>query len=771
MIMSSLAVLAMGCQDDIVVDEPNVNPTPGAEVQFGASMNDAQSRTVYGDKEGNSSYRVNWVNGDEVRIIATNCDRNNALYKINVEGDKQNWANSLDKIGETGIQWGTAPTANFYSVYPAGQVQDVSVAQRKITMRMPHIQNDYIDPTTCTASADMTGAFMYAQTFNAVNGEKVQLGYKPFATAIRFTLNGPTSNDLTISNNISGEVVISKIVLQAPKDTVIAGNFDVIFPETGENATTEAMPTIKPATVDATGNAYDYVTIYSSYTGESGGGYLTLMKDESIELNAFIIPKPGMKISNDWSLSVILSDGTTFTKKLGGNGEATNNALTLQPGKIHYLPKLPNLVIKNDPESYDPANWMVNIPRNTYLSEISIPGSWNSLNKDFQSDLDITNQYKAGVRAFHIDTRWKGTGDGHWFLGDFFKPDEIKELAIADGSDSKQVRASATGDELGRVMQQSTPTFSSKLGEIVEKVDDQEYMIVFCTFAQDSYEKPDKTWMEAISDACATNTKVFDANKLNQNTVVGDVLGKVIVIINCEKAVAELTLPTESKCLFVNVPMTLTEKNFGVGGWAYPQYPYNIDYLYYVTKKQSGFYFVNTQAQVSSSTTSAIQNKARGYAPTLTQRQEVGNNILNAMKEYYSTYYFAADSYKHNAWAYFGLGGYQISSESASANAVDDSYKAVAKSMNSWMNDNVTAMTSRPTETSQTRYYPVGLVLMNFATDDTDATGKAKSVVNNILQLNNKYQKAYKADWIGKVDTTEPQADNNATNQWGGPSY
>lgn len=752
MIMSSLAVLAMGCQDDIVVDEPNVNPTPGAEVQFGASMNDVQSRTVYGDRdEENNSYRVNWVNGDEVRIIATNCDRNNALYKINVEDNEQNWADSLDKIGETGIQWGTAPTANFYSVYPAGQVQDVSVAQRKITMRMPHIQNDYIDPTTNTASADMSGAFMYAQTFNAVNGEKVQLGYKPFATAIRFTLNGPTKS--TGSSIVEDEVIISQVVLQAEPGTAIAGNFDVVFPEKGENNTTDAMPTITPATVDATGNAYDYVTIFSSYTGDTGGGYLTLRGGESIELNAFVIPSK-VTINDKWSLIITLADGTVFKKNLGGKTGTDTSKMTLEPGKIHYLTnnehKLPNLDI-NKNVSYDPANWMVNIPRNTYLSEISIPGSWNSMGdaqKINDNLLSLQDQYTAGVRAFHLDTRWKWSQNG--VLG-YVVSGSFSELAIADGTTSYSlgsfVKDDADTSNGERVMGTSATTFNTAISEIVKNVKKDEYMVLFCTFAQDSADNTKKSWKQAISEICSTINEVYDASKLTSETVVGDVLGKVIVIVCLEDNPTSAIVTEGSKCLFTHAPLTLSRDMFSDAATNINRY--QKDELLYGANTSSGITLYDTQAQICGNETSSISSSSRGYGPSLTERKNVGNNILNWSMANYAD----QDNYTSANWIYLGIGGYYD----------DNNYDGVALSMNEWINQTVTNMSSRPKD-GQTHYYPVGIVLMNHVAN-------YKSVANNILQLNNKYQKAYKADWIGNVDTTEPQADNNATNQWGGPSY
>lgn len=98
---------------------------------------------------------------------------------------------------------------------------------------------------------------------------------------------------------------------------------------------------------------------------------------------------------------------------------------------------------------------------------------------------------------------------------------------------------------------------------------------------------------------------------------------------------------------------------------------------------------------------------------------------------------------------YLGLGGYLANDRAG--NAIDGSYTTVANTLNNWINNKVTNMTSLPTGT-QTNYYPVGIVLMNYVNDATYGT----PVVNNILQLNNKFQKAYNPDWIGPVDSDNP---------------
>ena len=741
LIAASMAMLVWSCSDENIPVDP-VTPTPGGDVQFGAGLEVSRSsRTVYGDlsvSDDGTSYPILWSNGDSVKIMSPQCYIKQGKYKVNLGSAATAVdAGKLQKVGVAGVQWGDVQEANFYSVYP-GLDQNLTIGDDARTVQA------YLDPDqTCyytknTASGgltyvalpDMGANIMTAAKYNAPNGSSVNLLYKPVSTALRITLTGPSG-----SNN--SEAIVSRVRIIAPQP--ISGKFTITFPEDSTEAN-KGVPTITmPTQANSANQSYDIVNVYSA--AGVGGGFLTLGKDEKVELNAFIMLDKETLISSAWSLEVVLSDGTVFTKKLGGTGN-----MTLIPGQIHSLPAFPALDIPNN-NKYDVSKWMTYIPRNIYLSEISIPGSWNSLNKDFQSNLSIDEQYKIGVRAFHLDTRWRSSRNP--IVGSTLVSAEINGLALADGSTSYNYDGK-------RLMHKDAPLFETKLNEVLSKVAKDEYMIVFCSFAQDSYVNPNKTWMAEISEICDKSDVVYDGKLITPNTVVNDVLGKVIIIVNCENAVSSLTLPADSKCLFVNVPMTLTEANFNFT--ADPKY--NIDYMYYSSKESAGVYFANTQAQVSSSTSNAIDHNERGYAPTLGMRQTVGNAILSDVLGYYKN---INNGYPHNAWIYLGLGGYQVSS--STSNAVSGSYATVASTMNGWINGKVTAMTSHPGE-NQTTYYPVGLVLMNFVNN----ADYGIPVVRNILELNNKYQKAFDSNQDAWPDDKGNSGNNNNTSGGGDTS-
>lgn len=698
--LSLLALVA--CSQENVPERPT--PTPGAEVKFGVSLNKTDvTRTIYGDEKGNA-FPIYWVQDDKVLVTSPQClsGRNTAQYNVSVETATQNYATSLDKTGAVGVQWGQADKADFYSVYPADKA---SVLGTKFSLTMPNVQRDVLELGSDKAYADMNACFMGAVRKGVANGSDVNLTYTPLSTAIRFTLHGPSAGE----GQTDSEVTISKVVLKA--DQPIAGDFTV------------DMSTPEP-TVTLGTNTYNEITLYTYYA--STGGYLTLELNDAVELNAFVIPHKDLTVNSSWKLEVTTAEGTVYTTSLGGNGDGK-----LKPGKIHrFKGNLPNLPAPT--ADWDPANWMVNIPRNVYLSEISIPGSWNSLNKDSQyaadrsSTLDVNSveaqkaaiddQYKAGVRAFHIDTRWKSQG----------KNGPVTGLSVANGGTGRTYDMKG-----GQAMKDDNISFETVLNCITSHVKSQEYMIVFCTFAQNSHEETEGGWMKAISEACAADANVYDASKISANTVVGDVLGKVIVIVNCEKDPSTITnLPKgSSKCLFTYTPITLNKENFH-------KLPYCEGNIANSASPILKMYSSQAQTMATLTAKSGFTDSDRGYCPTLDERKVKSQNILN-----FSNENFGKTNYEHVHWLYHGLGGYSIEERIwPFSNKHLNNQKEVAKNLNLWIDSKIKLMSANPDASKgQTRYFPVGLVLMNYVTD----ANYGVPVVKGILSHNSKFRKAY----------------------------
>lgn len=701
-----LAFLASSCQDE---EQASIKPATGEEVQFGVALEDnASTRTIYGE-EANGAFPIYWVNGDQVVISSPDCASSgypSATYQVSVDNASQNYASSLDKTGEIGVRWGDNETAEFYSVYPASHAT-VGSNYSTVTLTMPAQQDNGYDRTTMKVQPDMNACFMYAVAENVESGSTVNLRYKPLSTAVRFKLTGPAS----------GEVSINYVRIFAPEGTNINGTFSADFANRDENGCPKMTAT----------NGLNYVT----FNVADHNAYLTLADGASIEVNAFLLLEGKTQITDDWYIEIGTTAGISFKKYLDADPGVTDNR-TLVPGMIHRLPDLPPLEDTSD--DWDATNWMANLQRNVYLSEISIPGSWNSLNIDYQDPYTIEGQYNAGVRAFHLDTRWRA--DFH-VLGWYY---EFTDLGIANGGSTYNV----DGDDgvEGKCMTQDAPSFTEALSQITDNVKDNEYMVVICTFAQGSAQHGD--WRQEISKACAENPKVIDASTLTQNTVVGDVLGHVIVMVNTYTA-GEVA---NSKCLFYNMGMTLNQSEFT--SQDYYKVPLQSDNI-----TNTGITIYGTHAQITTDGNEGYNDggdpddpnyDGRGYVPTLDERKTKVQNILDWSSDNYNN----LANYAHNAWMYIGLGGYIPGSGGIWGS--DDDPGTVGDYFNPWINNVVTEMDTNDS------YYPVGIVLMNHA-------NTYSHVVNNILQLNNKYRKAYdpkrspiNGDYItrGKVQSVAP---------------
>ncbi|MCF0187523.1 MAG: fimbrillin family protein, partial [Bacteroidaceae bacterium] len=471
--------MAVACQDK-KDSEPLPTPTPGADVCFGGELEEnGVSRTIYGGEvtgEGGAySFPILWVwnkdpkKNDQVFIASPQCPQNmnSGVFAVTQDANNRAYAGSFEKKSGT-IQWGSTD-ADFYSIYPTRDgdfevktATGFSATNPTFELNMPSEQTCMVAGTTpVMTTADMYACFMYAKSLNVQNGTSpVKLKYTPFSTAIRFTLRGP---DTQLS---ASTVDIERIRLIGPSGTALSGKFQVKlggFDESGQ-------PINDPVVTPVSGATSNIVTVYARYANDA---YLQLSNGQEIELNAFIIPQKGMTVDGNWKIEVVLSSGKVYSKTLTKKTTASNT--TLLPGMIHRLGDLPKLL----PSDLDPAKWMEFIPRNVYLSEISIPGSWNSLNSEFQgSNPSISSQYTAGVRMYHLDTRFRAPEstaptnlETDWTLG------------VATGD--KTYTMNYSGSEYdGKVMRRDAcEDFSTYLTQITNNVKSTEYMVLLCTFA------------------------------------------------------------------------------------------------------------------------------------------------------------------------------------------------------------------------------------------------------------------------------------------------
>lgn len=699
--ISALALFACSCQDE---EQGGVQPTPGQDVQFGATLEQNSSRTIYGTEDA-TGFPIYWVEGDEVVVFSPECASEggvgSATYKVHVDNETQNYASSLDKTGDIGVRWGDNETGSFYSIYPASSLYTkIGSDYKTATLTMPAQQDNNIvtENGQKIVRSDMRSCFMYAATSGVNSGETVNLKYKPLSTAIRFTLTGPQTGN---------PVTITYVRIYAPSTTYISGTYNVDL----STATDDKLPTM--TVVEGTGR--NYVTMNAA--DASTGAYLTLAQGETIEMNAFLLITGNTVMTDDWYIEVGTGSGKSYKKYLSST--VSDEDRTLKPGMVHRLTQaLPPITS----DEWSAANWMANLQRNVYLSEISIPGTWYSRHSEYQPvSNDLKAQYNIGVRAFHLDTRWRGYKT---ILGTLWG--EPVDLGVVDTDDHTFYEGGVgfKGDKYLDI-ESGAPTFESCLEDITGCIQPDEYMVVICTFAQGSGDykyETGKNWIHKISEICNMDKfkdKVIEASSLNQNSTVADALGKVIVIVN---TFTESTV-SGSKCFFMDIPISQSSDRFQGDN-------YYTEDLKYDNITPSGITVNGTHAQQTAapgeSGFSVTDGSIEYYVPTISERETMAGKILDWSKTNYSS----KSNDVHNIWIYLGLGGY------IQRNLGGDDYTTIRDELsNNFLGAKVQEMYNNNS------YYPIGIVLLNdiAASHTTGSMGLAQS----ILEMNNKYRKAY----------------------------
>lgn len=703
-----------------------VKPTPGDEVRFSGKLSaGTQTKTAYGEETA-TGIKVNWKNGDKVLVYGTNCLAGREMAEYNVtnadaEGNEvlQNFANSLDKTGDFGVQWGMdgAKKCDFYSVYPSvnnGHNTTITpkVDGSGVTVRA-HIRpsqfcvfNANSDATAYSGTpydekytdGTMPDAFMYAVTPNQDNGtEVVNLRYKPFSTVLKFHFAGfTTSLGLT-----SPRIYLQKVILTAPDGVTVAGNFDVTIGKDGK-------VTSLPVADSEASNVIEVNTILP------GGSYVRLGQNMPIDFSIFTIPQEELSLSETWNV-VMQTNAGNFRYKLKPSTSSTNNTgknSNLVAGRIHKL-NIPLLTVTQD-ITLNPADWMTQIPRNVYLSELSLPGSWYSVLEEYQGKgVSIANQYAAGVRAFNLDCR----------------------LTRQTSSSSSALRLVCAGtDGVGAAGSDyyGGDLVLDKMKEIGALIanNPEEYVVVVLTVAEKPMtRKPligstkvygtvaPKEVLNAIATMLADPSldSYIYKNPITPNTTVYDVLGKMIVKVNTN------TSNFLAKG-YTSIPYSMVSLASMAGGAGYTDYTDIVNGVFnsmqtstiYNRETDSGltFYYHQAQKTYASGSTSS---------PNLDERHAAIDDITAQSRTIY-------ENNLHNAWFQIGIGGY---------NAAEDTDKlTTASDLNNYL---LTKVQNKLLGQEGLAPSPVGIVLMNYCTGDSN-NGNGAALVKAILEMNTMFR-------------------------------
>lgn len=756
----ALTFLFAGCSEDELTKGPGAKV--GDDVQFGLSLSNLDTRTVYGE-ETKTGFPIYWVNGDKVRVASPQClsGRNSAEYQIAVAGEEQNYASSMTKTGDYGVQWGDAATADFYSIYPSSASTNLEVSGEGVTTTLHVDATQFAKITSKDTSyfaqpAEMGNVVMYAKTAEKVaSGSTVELHYTPFSTVLEFEINA--SNEVVAGKQ--KEITIQSLTLTAPDKTTIAGDFGFTFPA-GKSTT----PSITP---DATGGS-NSITLHFLDNNQ----YTTKLSNTKTTLKAkmCLMPISGVTSIAGWTVAVNTSAGT-FTKTIK-DSDLTGKNTALAPGQVHKI-KLPKLNYASQEWVYNTANWITSLPdyTNIYLSELSLPGAWYAGSKEsYQATTDIATLWNAGVRAFAVETRSNVTTTTSW--GITTAADEPSSIVVSgSGKNSTFDKTTGTntlnGTQPDGKAYHSGNNLANVITSIANSVKVDEFGVLVISYAdggEGGHRNVDYgAWLQLLYETYngldATVKKKIYQGQVTANTTVKDVLGMLILKINVDENIAMGgSVNSTSYSYKNNLPALFSYNPFLIqmegADYTRPYYSNlswsnwgdGADYRTYtlVPNPSGKSNAADNLIWVFSSANRTHTDNPTGTIdiPTYAQRQEA----LGAMGDYSKQIY---DASTHNVWFYFNCGGTQAKSSGSK----NPSPTAFASIMNAWLLDKI----QKKTDAS-----PLGIVMFNQCTNDTY---KGPAIVKAIIEMNSKFYLKHAGTSGGSTggSTTGGSTGGNAT--------
>jgi len=274
----------------------------GSEVQFSANTyydNGPATKTAYSGVTSNGKERINWINGDRVRIYSPQAEHRSssnqhwADYDIDANNINPNNEKSTARVkntGNNGLVWGTG-SHTFYGVYPSPSAfSGVTMSNNVVTATLPKTQAPSVIDDTTNGQVffpNMNWAYMYAAKSGVSAGSTVDLPFKPLMTAFEITLGTQNTSGITV-----------KDVYLSSGNTNLTGKFT------------------------ATINSDNSVSVGSTITDASNELHLGLPANisiaygKSITFTLFALPIPITQLS----MTVVFQDNTTKTIAFKDNG-------------------------------------------------------------------------------------------------------------------------------------------------------------------------------------------------------------------------------------------------------------------------------------------------------------------------------------------------------------------------------------------------------------------------------------------------------------------
>lgn len=413
----TLMVAVAGCQDDTVVSTIDNPVQTGDEISFGMSLpqNGVESRTAYGspidtnnDKKLDA-FPVYWENGDEIAIYCPQASMPASklvYYTIGVSTTTSSTAETVTKIGDAGLQWGSEDLHKFYGFYPVKFVkgtESTGLFDLTLPVEQRPLRFEQDAEGNYTAVSNPEYAIMYAyrgqKKSNTPVGTDIDLQFKPLSTILEIEVSAP--------GNITEPITLTNINVEAVDGTPIVGDFTAqVYPGSDTEESYESTVVCK---TNMSGVVTDNLSVPCSWINDQGRlEYVKLAAGKKLVVRAFLIPNENEIDGSKIKITVATSSGTVH-KTL----TTSDNSFKILPHKVSRV-TLPTL-----PTQYNVNYWMSSLDPDIYLTELSIPGSKFTNTSSYQPT-GTEQQYKDGVRAFILHTQasrsWvvDGLFEGHW---------------------------------------------------------------------------------------------------------------------------------------------------------------------------------------------------------------------------------------------------------------------------------------------------------------------------------------------------------------------
>ena len=372
-----------------------------------------------------------------------------------------------------------------------------------------------------------------------------------------------------------------------------------------------------------------------------------------------------------------------------------------------------NKVILPSVSQTGPNYWMSSLDPNIYVTELSLPGSkfsyqnksdFTNVSQKYQS-LSIGDQFKNGVRAFHVQT--VGINDGRIGIPDMRLYVTV-DGARTDKKITEMVKTVADG--------LATAEGAGRTGE---------YAFILLTYSGagegHGFTSVERAWMEAVQNELETmaNDPQYRlyTDEITPNTTLDEVAGKIIIKVNYNTANMASALDRNAQ-----VPAL-----FSI--WGYGDQSHNSDYglpsteeahrnAYAMNNLRWGTSNHNKEANMTFfyHEASSVGHNDNGGEETETEKKDRMEDMWERSIQYYGT------NDAHDMWFMNDLGGYYINGGydgSESQRGIDGWTQEIGPLATQYLQGRNADAT-------------LGIVLMNDADPDNQYSGNLiQSIINN----------------------------------------